>query len=132
MFDKRMQNRVDAYHPQKANFRSHSDEFREAADVHSRLVGSADGHGLIRRIVGVHAVARGHGIAAIRQPFKGELAGTVRCDGAVAVPVNVTVAPEPLSVKVCAEVKFAVALAPLIVTARFAGVIAKPDFSGLP
>ena len=57
---------------------------------------------------------------------------------AVFAPVRFTVAPEPplplmvpLSVKVCAEVKFAVALAPLIVTARFTGVIAKPDFVGV-
>ena len=57
---------------------------------------------------------------------------------AVFAPVRFTVATEPplplmvpLSVKVCAEVKFAVALAPLIVTARFTGVIAKPDFVGV-
>ena len=50
---------------------------------------------------------------------------------AIFAPVKFTVAPEPplplmvpLRVKVCAEVKFAVALAPLIVTARLVGVIA--------
>jgi hypothetical protein len=57
---------------------------------------------------------------------------------AVEVPVNFTVAPEPplplmvpLRVKVCAEEKFAVALAPLIVTAWLGGVITKPDFVGV-
>ena len=58
---------------------------------------------------------------------------------AVFVPVNFTVATPwppfllmvPLRVKVCAEEKFAVALAPLIVTARLVGVIAKPDFVGV-
>ncbi len=38
----------------------------------------------------------------------------------------------PLNVNVCAtEEKFAVALAPLIVTAWLVGVIAKPDFVGV-
>lgn len=55
------------------------------------------------------------------------------------VPFRVTVAPlppvplmVPLMVKVCAaELKFAVALAPLIVTGWLDGVMAKPDFAGI-
>jgi hypothetical protein len=57
---------------------------------------------------------------------------------AVFAPVRFTVAPEPpaplivpLNVNVCAEVKFAVALAPLIVTAWLVGVITKPTFVGV-
>jgi hypothetical protein len=58
---------------------------------------------------------------------------------AVLAPVRFTVAPEPplplivpLNVKVCAaDEKFAVALAPLIVTARLVGVIVKPDLVGV-
>ena len=58
---------------------------------------------------------------------------------AVFAPVRFTVAPDPpvplivpLNVKVCAaEEKFAVALAPLIVTAWLVGVITKPDVVGV-
>jgi hypothetical protein len=57
---------------------------------------------------------------------------------AVFAPVRFTVAPEPPvplmvppNVKVCVEEKFAVALAPLIVTAWLVGVIRKPDFVGV-
>jgi hypothetical protein len=51
------------------------------------------------------------------------------CNETLPLPVGVGVDP---SVEVCtAELKFAVALAPLIVTARFVGVIAKPDFVGV-
>jgi hypothetical protein len=58
---------------------------------------------------------------------------------AVLAPVRFTVAPDPpaplmvpLNVNVCAaEEKFAVALAPLIVTARLVGVMGKPDFVGV-
>ena len=57
---------------------------------------------------------------------------------AVFAPVRFTVATEPpaplivpLSVNVCAEEKFTVAFAPLIVTAWLVGVIRKPDFVGV-
>jgi hypothetical protein len=56
----------------------------------------------------------------------------------VVAPINVTVAPDPpvplivpLIVKVCAELKFAVALAPFIVTAWFPGVNMKPVLAGV-
>lgn len=52
---------------------------------------------------------------------------------AVVAPVKLTVAPDPpaplivpLMVKVCAELKFAVPFAPLMVTAWLAGVMMKP------
>jgi hypothetical protein len=57
---------------------------------------------------------------------------------AVAVPVNVTVAPDPpaplivpLIVKTGAELKFAVAFAPFTVTAWLVGVNVKPVFVGV-
>ena len=58
---------------------------------------------------------------------------------AVADPVSLTVAPEPpdplivpLMLKVCAvELKLAVLLAPLMVTAWFVGVKIAPDFEGV-
>lgn len=56
----------------------------------------------------------------------------------VDVPVNFTVAPlppvplmVPVIVKVCAELKFAVLLAPLTVTAWLAGVKTKPALVGV-
>ena len=57
---------------------------------------------------------------------------------AVAVPVKLTVAPDPpaplivpLMVKTCAELKFAVPFAPLIVTAWLAGVTINPVLLGV-
>ena len=57
---------------------------------------------------------------------------------AVAAPVKVTVAPDrpeplivPLMVKACAELKFAVLFAPLIVTAWLVGVMIKPVLLGV-
>jgi hypothetical protein len=57
---------------------------------------------------------------------------------AVAAPVKLTVAPDPpaplivpLMVKTCAELKFAVLFAPLIVTAWLAGVIINPVLLGV-
>lgn len=56
------------------------ENLEECTEIHSRLVSSADGDRLLRWVVDMQALARGHGIAAIRQTCEGVLAGTVRGD----------------------------------------------------